>query len=242
MRRLTIVILMMALAGSATAQSVEVEAGAIWQTRNDVRIPNVGGTRFAIDELGDGGPYPAGRLYVTWPIGKRQALRLLVAPLTIEETITLPTSTRFTDATFAPGVPTKASYTFNSYRLTWQYHCGDCTSWRWRIGFTAKVRDAEVRLEQNGLTASDDNVGFVPLLHAGSEWDLNEQWSASVDIDALGASQGRAIDLAAKLHRDLGERWRVAAGYRTVEGGADNDEVYSFAWFQGAVISLERRF
>jgi hypothetical protein len=37
---------------------------------------------------------------------------------------------------------------------------------------------------------------------------------------------------------DIGERWSISAGYRTVEGGADVDEVYNFAWFHYAVASL----
>jgi hypothetical protein len=30
-------------------------------------------------------------------------------------------------------------------------------------------------------------------------------------------------------------------GYRTVEGGADNDEVYNFAWLHYAVAGVELR-
>jgi len=34
----------------------------------------------------------------------------------------------------------------------------------------------------------------------------------------------------------------VAAGYRTVEGGADVDEVYNFAWLHYAVLSVSYGF
>jgi hypothetical protein len=34
----------------------------------------------------------------------------------------------------------------------------------------------------------------------------------------------------------------VSAGYRTVEGGADVDEVYNFAWLHYAVLSASYRF
>jgi hypothetical protein len=34
----------------------------------------------------------------------------------------------------------------------------------------------------------------------------------------------------------------LRAGYRMVEGGADNDEVYTFAWFHYAVVGLGLAF
>jgi hypothetical protein len=61
-------------------------------------------------------------------------------------------------------------------------------------------------------------------------------------MDALAGGPGRAVDASLKLYADIGERWSVSAGYRTVEGGADVDEVYNFAWFHYAVASLSYRF
>jgi len=58
----------------------------------------------------------------------------------------------------------------------------------------------------------------------------------------VAGGPGRAEDLALKVRYDLGDRWSLAAGYRTVEGGADVDEVYSFAWFNSVVISATYRF
>ena len=36
--------------------------------------------------------------------------------------------------------------------------------------------------------------------------------------------------------------WTVTVGYRTLEGGADVDDVYNFAWFHYAVASAVYRF
>ena len=41
---------------------------------------------------------------------------------------------------------------------------------------------------------------------------------------------------------DFDDSWSVTAGYRTVEGGADTDEVYNFAWFNAFVVSGIYRF
>lgn len=53
---------------------------------------------------------------------------------------------------------------------------------------------------------------------------------------------GRVEDLALKFAYDISERWSVTGGYRTVEGGADVDAVYNFAWFNAAVVSGVCRF
>ena len=37
-------------------------------------------------------------------------------------------------------------------------------------------------------------------------------------------------------------RWSLAAGYRAVEGGADVEEVYNFAWFNYGLVSVVFRF
>ena len=67
-------------------------------------------------------------------------------------------------------------------------------------------------------------------------------WRFVADLDGAAAPQGRAFDLALKVHRDISERWSVGVGYRTLEGGADNDTVYTFAWIHQALVSLSYRF
>ena len=62
-----------------------------------------------------------------------------------------------------------------------------------------------------------------------------------MDADALAGGPGRAVDAAVKAGYDLGESWTLSAGYRTLEGGADVNSVYSFAWLHYAVLSLTWR-
>jgi hypothetical protein len=50
-----------------------------------------------------------------------------------------------------------------------------------------------------------------------------------VEGDALAAPQGRAEDIFAGIVVDAGPRLSFKTGYRVLEGGADNDEVYTFA-------------
>jgi hypothetical protein len=221
---------------------VELEGGAAWQSYNDVEIPNDGSaTRFSLYDLAGGGPWPAGRLYITWNAGQRHGVRLLLAPFSLTETGIPAQEVRFAGATYAPGVPAQATYTFNSYRLSYRYlaHPGSrTTAW---VGATAKVRDAVIALEQEGTASRKDDLGFVPLLHLAGEWRFAPGWRLALDADALAGGPGRAVDAALKVGYDLGDQWTLLAGYRTVEGGADVTEVYTFAWLHYAVLALAWR-
>ena len=230
-------------AQEASRFAVELEAGPAWQSSNDVQIPNdADGTRFSLVDLAGYGPWPAGRLYLTWNINERHGLRALAAPLSFTETGILQEPVDFAGASYLPGVPTEATYQFDSWRLTYRYRFHHGERWTWWVGATAKIRDAEIRLEQGGVTSRDTDLGFVPLLHLAADWRLAERWHLLLDLDALAGGPGRAEDFAAKLAYDLNDRWSITAGYRTVEGGADTDDVYAFAWFHYAVVSGIYRF
>ena len=226
-----------------TRFAVELELGPVWQSSNDVQIPNdADGTRFSLVDLAGYGPWPAGRLYLTWNINERHGLRALAAPLSFTETGILQEPVDFAGASYLPGVPTEATYQFDSWRLTYRYRFHDGDRWTWWVGATAKVRDAKIELVQGGVTSRDTDLGFVPLLHVAADWRLAERWHLQLDLDALAGGPGRAEDFAAKIAYDLDDRWSITAGYRTVEGGADTDDVHAFAWFHYAVVSGVYRF
>jgi len=222
--------------------AIELEAGPVWQSRNDVRIPNETGTQFSLVDLVGSGPYFAYRLYASWEIGERHGLRLLIAPLTISADASLDEPVAFAGEAFEAGAPTDATYRFNSYRLTYRYRLLTGEMWKWDIGFTAKIRDAKVALQQDQVVAEDANVGFVPLLHVAAQVQIADRWRLVGDLDGLVAPQGRAEDLALKLSYDAAADWSFRVGYRTLEGGADSGDVYTFAWFHYVVFSVEYRF
>jgi hypothetical protein len=220
-----------------------MEAGPVWQSRNDIEIPNDGtATRFSLADTAGNGPWPAGRLSFTWNIKGRHGLRLLAAPLGLTETGSLDSPVLFAGEAYAADVPVEATYRFNSYRVTYRYRFKQGERWTWWAGFTLKVRDAKVALRQGGVTSEDTDLGLVPLAYLRGDRRFGERWHFLLDLDALGGGPGRAEDLALKLARDVGDRWRFAFGYRTIEGGADVDEVYSFAWLHYAVVSGSYRW
>ncbi len=239
---------MLAVAGAANAGDdsrfiLELEAGPVWQTSNDVQIPNTElGTRFSLKDTVGAGPWLAGRLYFTWNIKPKHGLRLLLAPLAYTETGSLDEQVDFAGQTYEPGVPTDATYQFNSWRLSYRYRFKNGERWKLWVGFTAKIRDAKIELRQGDTSSKDDDFGFVPLLHFAADCRFAQRWHFTTDLDALAGGPGRAIDLGLKLGYDVNDHWSVTAGYRTVEGGADVEQVYNFAWFNAAVISGVYRF
>ena len=58
---------------------IELETGPFWQSRNDVQIPNhESGTRFALTDLVGNGPWPAGRVRLTWNLNGCHSLEALL--------------------------------------------------------------------------------------------------------------------------------------------------------------------
>jgi hypothetical protein len=225
---------------------VSVEGDATWQSRNEARIPGSTGTTFAITDFGKG-PFPGFRIYVGHMWNRKHELRALYAPLDVEFSGQFSQPVDYQGETFAANTPTTARYKFNSYRLTYAYHFESQGAWRWALGFTGKVRDASIGLTQAGVSAERANVGFVPLLNAQAVYDFASDWSFRFDMDGLAARQGRAIDAALFIEHRLGsasetQPWAVFAGYRTIEGGADNKDVYNFAWLHKAVLGVRGGF
>jgi hypothetical protein len=110
------------------------------------------------------------------------------------------------------------------------------------VGVTAKIRDAVTRLETSDAMAEKTNVGAVPLVNFLLERRLGRGVAVLVEGDALAAPQGRAEDIFAGITIDAGPRLSLKTGYRVLEGGADNDEVYTFSLFHFAVAGVEMRF
>jgi len=226
---------------SAGDVEVAVEGGAAWQTRNDFRIPGDGGTLVELADF-DSGPAAAFRATLRWDFTERQSLRLLVAPLSLDTTFTPAEPLVFQDLVFPAGQPTDATYVFNSWRLTWYWRFASTGRWSFRLGATLKVRDAEIGLAGAPGSSVKDDLGVVPLLYAYARYQASDRLAFEAETDALAAPQGRAEDVSLKAVLRVSDAVSVDLGYRLLEGGADNDEVYTFAFFHYAVAGVRVRF
>ena len=67
--------------------AVEFEGNLLWQTRNDVRIPNETGTEFSLVDTVGKGPYGAFRAEAAFDVNKKHGFRMVIAPLKISSQV-----------------------------------------------------------------------------------------------------------------------------------------------------------
>ena len=218
--------------------ALDLETGVVNTGYNNVRIPGDGGTLFSLKNDLKASPEFFYRIRVNYTIGKRHTLSGLFAPLTTSYNGRVAGDINFEGVTFPSNTDLTGTYKFNSYRLTYRYEIVQSEKLDFGLGFTAKIRDAKIALASPGLESEKTNVGFVPIINFRLLWHLDEKFGLLVEGDALAAPQGRAEDVLIAVTYKLSDRFGLKAGYRLLEGGADNDEVYNFAFFHYASVGL----
>lgn len=216
----------------------EVEAGVVFVGRNDARIPGNGGTKISlVDDLSTD-PAPVFRVRLGYRFAERHLVTALYAPLELVSTGSIDRDVDFYGGEYPAGTPVVAVYRFDSYRLTYRYSFVRRAGVDLAVGATGKIRDAETSL-YGADARSKTNTGFVPLLNLHLAYRPDDfPIGVVLDADALVAPQGRAEDVLLALSWNVRDGMELRAGYRTLEGGADNEEVYSFAWFHYAVVGF----
>lgn len=243
-RALVLVVAVLSADRPAAADGIEAdfEAGFATASRNDVRIPGAGGADLSLVSDLSARPVPIFRLRVGYRFADRHLVTALYAPLRINATGVLDRDANFAGRTYPAGSSLLGVYRFDSYRLTYRYSFVRNETFEVSAGLTGKIRDAEISL-YGSQTARKTNTGFVPLLNFHFEWRPGGgSFGVVVDADALAAPQGRAEDILLAATWAVSDAMALRIGYRTVEGGADNDEVYNFTWLHYVVSGVDLRF
>jgi hypothetical protein len=210
--------------------------------RNDVRIPNDGGTDFSFVTDLDADPAVALRLRIGWDITPRHQLSVLVAPLSFTAAGTFDRPITFEDVTFPAGATVEGTYKFNSYRLTYRFTPVRSSRIRFGFGLSVKIRDARVALASETDAAESTDVGVVPLLNLDFAWRFAARTSLLLNADGAWAPQGRAEDVLLALEYAPFDGAALRLGYRLLEGGADVDQVYNFALVHYGTFGVTLRF
>ncbi|MCB0391377.1 MAG: hypothetical protein KDD58_08800 [Bdellovibrionales bacterium] len=226
---------------AAMATELMTEVGGAWQHRNDVKIKPESGTYFEFNEL-DKGPFPHYRIELFQAFGKKSFIRLVYAPFTVKITGKPKFAINFNDKIFIPNRDLTINYSFNSYRATYIYRLWDNSKNYFEVGFTGKVRQADIQFTQDNTTSMYDNIGFVPLFYMGTQFMLASKLFFYSNFDFAVASQGQAFDLALKLRYTLFDPFNMGLGIRSLEGGADNEKVFTWSWFNYAVLDFSLQF
>jgi hypothetical protein len=218
--------------------SFDLETGAVSTGYNNVRIPGDQGTLFSLKDDLISKTEIFFRLRANYTIKSRHTISLLYAPLETVSNGNVPYDILFEGAIFPANTDLKGIYKFNSYRLTYRYEIVLKPKFEFGLGFTAKIRDAKISLASPVLESEKANVGFVPIINFRMLWKPGEKFGILLEGDALAAPQGRAEDVLIAATYKLSDHFGLKAGYRILEGGADNDEVYNFALFNYASVGL----
>jgi len=221
---------------------LDIESGAIFTGYNDVGIPGDEGTKFSLKDDLETDVEPFFRARINYHFNAKHHISLLYAPLTVEAKGKVDEDIFYQGITFPANTELTSIYTFNSYRITYRYDFVRKSDLTFGMGFTAKIRDAVISLESDELKADKDNVGFVPIINFRLDWRFYEPVSLIFEGDALAAPQGRAEDVALSLNYKINEKMGLRLGYRLLEGGADNDEVYTFSLFHYLALGLSYKF
>ena len=229
-------------AGIVSKLQIDLETGIINSGYNDARIPGDSGTKFSLSEelkTDDDFYY---RVRLNYRLSEKSTISVLYAPLQLEAKGKLDKEVIFRNKTFAANTPLTADYKFNSYRLTYRYRFFNKEKWQLGFGITGKIRDANIGLKDANQSSSKDNVGFVPLINFRFAYSFNPKFGFLFMGDALAAPQGRAEDVLTAFTYNMNNNITAKLGYRLLEGGADNDEVYTFSCFNYLSLGLVWKF
>lgn len=226
-----------AVPGGARAgggNELDIEAGLVMPGRADVRIPGDSGTRISLVNDLSGGNEPFARIRYMRRTGERHKYGVLAALTTVYGEGVLDRPVRFADGSFQAGEHLRARYKFNSYRLIYRYLLKTGEKWEFWLGGAAKIRDAAIEFSGASGSAVKTDFGFVPLLSFEACYRVSDTVSLRFDGEALAAPQGRAEDVLLSVNYRSSDRVSWYLGYRILEGGADNDDVYTFSLFNYA--------
>jgi hypothetical protein len=223
---------MMAMAAASTPRadfSVDIESGMVFSGYNDVQIPKETGTLFSLSEDLSIDPEVFVRLRLSYLFGEKHVVSGFAAPLRLNATGSVGVPIMFEGVEFPAGNELNGFYRFDSYRLTYRYMFLRREKMHGGLGFTGKIRDAEIRVESGNLVSTKTNTGFVPLINWYFDWQFSRSIALLFEGDALAAPQGRAEDVFVGIAYKPTPKVALKTGYRFIEGGANVDEVYNFA-------------
>ncbi len=221
---------------------IEIETGLVFSGRNDARSPGDTGTTVSLTDDLSTDPTPVFRLRAGVRLAERHVVTALYAPLRLTARGAVDRDIEFEGAVLPAGSPILAVYRFDSYRVTYRYSFILRDDLEVAAGLTGKIRSAETSL-YGAMEGRKTNVGFVPLANVHVEWQPRSgPFGIVFDADAAAAPQGRAADVLLAGTWAMSDDVQLRVGYRTLEGGADNDEVYSFAWLHYAVASVRVQY
>jgi hypothetical protein len=241
MKLIAIIILFSTFTSHANSiSSLNLELGSAQNSYNKVRIDGETGTLFNLRPALNSEEYY--RLSFIQKFKSPNGIRFLYAPLKFSGEKNFNKDIYFNGVNFLANQTTKTQFQFNSYRGTYFREIISKKNQLFRIGGTLKVRDAFIELRQSDRSKARKSVAMVPLVYVYSKYKFENNFLMTLDFDGLIAPQGRAFDVAFMLGYYFTPSFQIDFGYRMLEGGADNENVYNFSQVNYYFTALQLNF
>jgi len=225
--------------------TITVESGLAFTQYNNVRAPNGDNQQGSLFSLADDFQEVQNPIYfraeAKYLIASKHTVEITAVPLTVESENFQGNDLSFEGVTFN-GNNVNGKYKFNTYRLSYRYRIVDRPKFLLDLGASLLIRDAAITISQNDTEVSNTDLGFVPLISLDLAYKFNPKFQAVLKGDALVGPVGRAEDVFLGLQYFPASQLALKAGYRLIEGGADVDQVYNFAFFHFAAFGLAYTF
>lgn len=235
-------LLLLLLSFNVFANELRMESSIMDFSRNEIAIPGDAGSLFNTADSGWKQKNAINyRVSYLFNLNKKESIRVLYAPLKTSFNGNFEKDINFNGKIFNQG-QAQVNYQFNSYRVAYHKNIVKNEVFNINYGYVAKIRDANIEVVQGNESKSRKDLGFVPLFHFDARYRFNHLNSLYFDFDGLAAPQGRAFDVGLFIEREIINNSRVFAGYRFIEGGANNDKVKTFSYINFFTIGFSLSF
>ena len=134
---------------------------------------------------------------------------------------------------------------FNTWRLQYRWDFVLTDSIEFGLGLTGLYRDAEISIQNADDAdnkASYNNTGYVGLLNFRLLVKLSKEISILLNGDIIAGSDSRMLDIFTGMKFQASKDFAFQLGYRLIEGGADNDKIYTFTLINYLAVGLVYNF
>ena len=225
----------------------DLETGLNLSGYNDVRVPRNTGSLFSLQKDIGSSASLFFRTKFSYTFAKRHTVSVLLAPFTKTYKGELKQNVVFADSTFSKEFETKGKYKFNSWRLSYRWDFINSKKFQIGLGLTGMIRDVKITLTgrdaSGGLPGVDvesskSNTGFLPLINFLFAWKVTPCMDVRIEGDAIVTPHGRAEDICFGWTGCISDKVSMKLGYRFLEGGADKDAAYNYAFFHHIVLGV----
>ena len=222
----------------------DMETGLNLSGYNDVRVPgNIVGNTFSLQNDVGSNASLFFRTKFNYTFKERHTVSVLLAPFTKTYKGKPKQNFNFAGQSYSSIYEVKAKYQFSSWRLSYRWDFINSKQFRIGAGLTGMIRDAKITMKGKDnmgayVESSKSNVGFLPLINFFLAWKFTPCMDFRIEGDAIATPHGRAEDIFFGWAGCVSDIVKLKLGYRFLEGGADKDAAYNYAFFHHIVFGI----